>query len=283
MMGLASVTDAFASYLQGALSPAPKLVGTTYPSAATDLPAVVVSVSNVTQQLRGVGKLPVASLTGALPVTTTVDLSNPVATFPDAVVPLLSNDRITLTLPHGPLVTADGATTAFTGTDLQATLGATTFAVVSGAPAAGQVQPDPALGALHFGTALPAGGTLVVSYFIGEWEVRTERHQGTLLVEAFAPDAAGVDTLSRDVETALLAPAGAPLAGLGRIEPMSWQAIEESGTNRGQARSRALAFAIDYELVEPDIGTGGGLISTVSVTSTFGAEHFDVQREGSSA
>ena len=58
-------------------------------------------------------------------------------------------------------------------------------------------------------------------------------------------------------------------------------AIAAAGATRASARGRALAFTFDYELVEPQIGGGGGLISTVSVDSTFGTEHFDVQREGS--
>jgi hypothetical protein len=280
-MGLASLTDVLTTYLASTLSPAPSLVGATYPSVPEDLPAVVVSFTGIEQRLQGIGRLPAPSEVGALQVTTIVDLANPVATFPDAIVGLLSSDRKTLTLPHGPLVAADGTTTAFAASDLQVTRGATTFAVVAGAPGPGDVQPDPDLGVLRFGTALPATGTLTAAYFVGEWEVRTERYQGVLLVETFAANAVGVDTLSRAVETALLAPAGAPLAGLNRIEPKSWQAIEETGTNRAKARGRALGFAFDYELVEPHVGSGGGLISTVSVNSTFGAEHFDVQREGS--
>jgi len=280
-MGLAALTDAFATYLESSLDPAPKLVGTAYPGAAEDLPAVVISVSGARQQLRGIGRLPAPSATGALPVTNTVDLANPVATFPDAVVPLLSNDRRTLTLPHGPLVAADGTTTTFGPDDLHVTLGATTFTVVEDAPAAGEVQPDPDLGVLRFGAALPASGTLAARYFVGEWEVRTERYQGTLLVEAFADDVAGADTLSRSVEQALLEPAAGGPAGLNEIEPTSWLPVDAAGDTRASARGRALAFSFDYELVEPHLGGGGGLISTVSVASTFGAEHFDVQREGS--
>jgi hypothetical protein len=280
-MGLAALTDALTTYLESAVEPAPALVGATYPTVTADLPALVVSFSDVETGLQGIGRLPAPSETGALEVTTTVDLTDPVATFPDATVLLLSNDRLTLSLPHGPLVAADGTTTTFGGGDLHVTLGATTFTVVDAAPGAGEVQPDPDLGVLHFGTALPATGTLTAVYFVGEWEVRTERYQGVLLVETFAADADAVDTLSRSVETALLDPAGAPLAGLNRIDPTSWRAIDEAGTTRAHARGRALSFAFDYELVQPQLGAGGGLISTVSVSSTFGAEHFDVQREGS--
>ena len=112
--------------------------------------------------------------------------------------------------------------------------------------------------------------------------MRVERYSGTLLVETFADRCHGVDTLSRvGRDRALLDPAGTPLAGLNQIDPTSWQAIDEAGTARADARSRALAFDFDFELVQPHLGAGGGLINTVSVSSTFGAEHFDVQREGS--
>lgn len=282
-MGLASLADALATYFRSALSPVPPLVGSAYPTAAADLPAVVVSISGVTQRLRGLGTLPASSAIGALAVSTTIDLAHPVATFPDATVVLLSADRMTLTLPHGPLVAADGTTTAFAGTDLEVTVAATALTTVNRTPAAGEVQADPNANALHFGAALPAGGTLTATYFIGEWDVRAERYQGTLLVEAFAKDAHGVDTLSRAIEAALLAPAGQPLGGLGQISATSWQPIQEAVTGRAQARSRALGFAFDYELVEPRIGAGGGAISTVSVNSTFGAEHFDVRPERSNA
>jgi hypothetical protein len=280
-MGLAALTDALAGYLKSTLSPAPALVGAIYPSVKGDLPAVVISCSGVDFQLRGLGRLPAASESGALPVATSVNLASPVATFPDAVVALLSTDRRTLTLPHGPLVASDGTITTFGSSDLHVTIGATTFTVVDTTPGAGQVQPDPDLGVLHFGAALPSTGTLTVSYFVGEWEVMTERYQGALLVETFAADAPGVDSLSRAVEHALLAPPGAPPQGLNHIEPTAWAAIEEAGKDRAAARSRALGFTFDYELVEPNLAASGGLISTVSVSSTFGAEHFDVQHEGS--
>ena len=280
-MGLAALTDALAGYLQSTLHPAPALIGATYPSVKGDLPAVVISCNGVLQQLRGIGRLPAESESGALSVSTTVDLSNPVATFPDAIVTLLSNDRRTLTLPHGPLVAADGTTTTFGSADLHVTLGATPFTVVDTTPGTGHVQPNPDLGVLHFGAALPGTGSLKASYFVGVWEVRTERYRGELLVEMFATDAAGVDSLSKAVEQALLAPTGALPQGFNRIDPVAWAAIEEAGKNRGGARSRALAFTFDYDLVEPNLAASGGLIGTVSVHSTFGAEHFDVQHEGS--
>src|SRR5947207_2140965 len=40
LMGLAALTDALAAYLESTLEPTPALVGATYPTANTDLPAV---------------------------------------------------------------------------------------------------------------------------------------------------------------------------------------------------------------------------------------------------
>src|SRR5262249_26436201 len=97
----------------------------------------------------------------------------------------------------------------------------------------------------------------------------------------FATDDAGADSLSRAVEIALLEPTGGGPTGLNEIQPTSWLPIDAAGDTRASARGRALAFTFDYELVEPQIGGGGGLISTVSVDSTFGTEQFDVQHEGS--
>ena len=112
-MGLAALTDAVSAHLSTAIVPAPALVGASYPSLTADLPAVVISFTGITEPMRGVGMVPAASVTGALPVTTNVDLANPVATFPDEIVNLLSADRMTLTLPQGPLVAADGTSTTF--------------------------------------------------------------------------------------------------------------------------------------------------------------------------
>src|SRR2546425_8535841 len=199
-MALPSLLDALRTFLQTSLSPAPALVGDGYPIAPVELPAVTISLSDVSERLRGLGRLPAPTVTGALRVDTTLDLANPVLIFPDEVVPLLSDDRRTVRLAHGPLVRADGtATQPFSGTDLRAVLGATIFAPVEGAPAAGQVQVLPDAGELRFAAPLPATGVLALGYFIGEWEVATARYQGVLTLEPFATDLAGVDALSRQI------------------------------------------------------------------------------------
>jgi hypothetical protein len=138
-MALPRLLDALRTFLQASLSPVPPLVGVGYPVQAAELPTVTMSLANVTQRLAGVGRLPAPTLTGALRVDTTLDLANPVVTFPDGTVRLLSADRRTVQLVHGPLVRADGtATQPFAPSDLRVVLGATTFVPVEGAPSEGQ-------------------------------------------------------------------------------------------------------------------------------------------------
>jgi hypothetical protein len=276
-MALAALGDALADHLRTTLLPAPPLVGAEYPANAPQLPALTLSLSAVTQKMRGLGRMPQATATGALPVTTDLDLAQPRAVFPDEIVELLSGDRRTLTLPHGPLVRADGtATTPFGAGDLTVGRNGSGLTVVGGTPAASEVRPDPDTGTLLFGAPLPATGTLHARYFVGEWEVSTTRYQGVLTLEVFAADAAGVDSLSRAVENALLRRAAAGVPGMNDIAPTGWSATEEAGPGRAGARSRALAYRFDYELIEPRLGTGGGVIADVSVQSTYGPEHFDV-------
>jgi hypothetical protein len=138
------------------------------------------------------------------------------------------------------------------------------------------VLPD--TGQLRFPAALAAAGTLVLGYFVGEWEVRTARYQGTLSLETFAADLVGVDALSRQVDVAL---EDAPISGLHQLSPRAWGPVAAVDTTRGDSRGRALTYRFDFELIEPKLATGGGLITTVAVDSSPGSEHFAVTREGS--
>jgi hypothetical protein len=278
-MALPSLLDSVRQALASSLSPPAKLVGDGYPVNPAELPAVTISISEVTERMRGIGRLPAPTLTGALRVDTTLDLASPVVTFADETVRLLSDDRRTVQLANGPVVRADGtATQPFAGTDLRVVLGATTFVPVAGAPAAAQVQVLPDTGELRFAAPLPASGTLELGYFVGEWEVRTARYQGLLSLETFAADLNGVDLLSRQVDDVLDDPT---IPGLHQVSPTSWGAVAAADKTRGNSRSRALTYRFDYELIEPKLATGGGLIATVAVDSSPGPEQFDVKREGS--
>ncbi len=280
-MALGSLLDTLRTYLGTSLTPVPPLIGSAYPIAAAELPAVTLSLSDVSERLNGLGRLPAPVVTGALRVDTSLDLANPVVTFPDEVVRLLSTDRRVVTLAHGPLVRADGTQTQpFALTDIRVVRTGTVLRPVAGPPLGGQVQVLPEIGQLRFPARLAATGVLELGYFVGQWEVRSARYGGTLRVEAFAPDAAGVEALSRQLETALGNAAGR-VAGLAQLSPTAWSAVLPAAGGPGSGRGRALSYSFDYELVEPRLGTGGGLVSTISVQSTFGPEAFDVTREGS--
>jgi len=277
-MALPALFDRVRQHLDTSLSPAPPLIGAGYPIAADELPAVTISIAEVTERLRGIGRLPAPTLTGALRIDTSLDLANPVVVFGDEEVRLLSDDRRVVQLANGPLVRADGTATQPWGLeDITVVRSGTTLTPVEGAPGAGEVQVLPDTGQLRFPAALAASGTLVLGYFVGEWEVRTARYQGTLSLETFATDLAGVDALSRQVDGALM---DAPISGLYQLSPQAWGPVAAIDTTRGGSRGRALTYRFDFELIEPKL-TGGGLITTVAVDSSPGSEHFAVTREGS--
>jgi hypothetical protein len=278
-MPLTSLLDPVVQYLDGVLSPAPKLLGDGWPVRPNELPAVALSLADVSEHLRGIGRLPAPTLTGALRVDTTLDLANPVVAFPDEIVRLLSENRRTVQLAHGPVVRADGTTTPpWTTDDLRVVRSGTVLTPVVDPPGTGEVQILPDTAELQFPSALAATGTLQLGYFVGEWEVRTARYGGQLGVDVFADDVAGVDALSRQLGAALDEP---PIPGLRQLGPTSWGPVVGNDALPANARMRTITYRFDFELIEPKLATGGGLITTVAVTSSPGPEHFDVTREGS--
>jgi hypothetical protein len=266
-MSLGAVVDTLGTFLMDAVTPRPALSGGVAPTAANELPAVTLSLDKATRVLIGVGRIPRPPRTGALRVTTSVDLADPVLRFPgEPAVSLLSNGRTTLQLPHAPLVTADGSAIATLGAaDLQVSLGAIIFTVVSTPPVDTEVRPDGATGILAFGTPLPESGTLQLTYFIGQWDVRSARYQGILGVDIYAASSAGVIALSQSVDQVLLGePAGA-VAGLRQIAPQSWGSVIAGTGPTPQTRMRSMQYRIDVEIEEAIVPTGGGLIARVRV------------------
>lgn len=280
-MPLSNVIDAVNSYLGSVLDPAPALLGAALPGSALELPAVVLSVSDVRQALTGLGRQPVLSRKGALQVEPSVDLAQPALVFGDETVDLLSADRRTLQAPHSPWVRKDGTPPPLTAADIRVHLGATALTLVGTPPAAGQFRADPVRGQLTFGAPLPTSGRLSLLYFIGEWESRATRYEGVLAVDVFATSATNVDTLSRAVLQALQPDRACPIAGFGPLSSASYGVIAPSGVaGDGVARTRNMTFSFDYEYQEAVITTGGGPISDVSVditvTGAAAPEHFDV-------
>lgn len=261
-MTLHRVLDPLATRLTGELSGVG--VSDVAPAASADLPCVVLSLDGVTQTLVGVGRVPRGTRTGALRLSATIDLDHPVLDLGDGeTLDLLSADRLTLTLPNGPLVRADGTPDPpFGPGDVTADDGAP-FIVVAAAPTGRQVQADPREGTLLFGSALATTGDLEVTYHVGQWDTVTTRVQGTLAVEVVATAPSAVSGISRAAATVL----AATDPGV-RLTPLSWGASRPSLLpDDNAARTQTATYHLDAELEEPVLTSGGGVISRVAVTS----------------
>lgn len=250
------------SYLTSAsLQPAPNLVGTAEPDAATQLPAVVLSLESTQRAPNGIGER-AALMTGALPVQATIDLANPVLpSEPD--FSLVDATRTLLILPHGGLVKQDGAPPPLAAADITVSAAGAAQTVVPDAPAAGQVQVDAAIGQLRFGTPLPAAGTVTVRYFLGQWEQRTRRSSGTLRVDVCDATANGVSALSDAVIDALQRPdAEKSIRRLVSLTPTALSSVSRAETNPVLRRqSLRFAFSFEEELNNPD--SSGGIIRRI--------------------
>jgi len=274
-MGLTAVVDAIAAHLAATLPPPSPAVGPTQPATGADLPAVAISVTRAEQPLPALGRTPVSVMTGALRVETSIDLADPVLHLPGEDVSLLSPDRRVVHLPHGSVVRADGIGDHPFGTgDLLVRVGPTTFPPVAGVPSAAQVQLDAQAGILQFLNVLPAAGTLELGYFIGAWEVRTERHQGEVEVEVFAASGAVAADLSAAVDAVLTRDPIPVATGLRRVEPLGLGPITVAPAVLGLAatsRSRVLRYRFSFERIDPVIQTSGGPIVRVDVAGTTAA------------
>ena len=183
-MPLSSVVSVVAERLAAASIADLPTVDALVPAVAADLPRITVSVADAVPAPRGLGEVPGPPQTGALRVTTAVDLADPILRLAGETVELLSSDRRVLQLPHGGVVRSDGPDTPpFSTSDLTVRLGVTTFTPIQQASAGGQVRLDIAAGALTFANPLPASGTLDLGYFVGLWEIRVGRFAATMFVD----------------------------------------------------------------------------------------------------
>ncbi len=265
-MTLQRVLDPLAARLSGVLDGV--RVDDIAPAGAADLPCAVLSLDDVEESLAGLGRTPRGTRTGALRLTAAINLADPVLDLGGGEeLNLLSDDRRTLTVPHGPLVRSDGTPDPpFGPGDVTATDGAP-FTVVAGAPVGRQVQVDPAEGTLLFGTELAATGRLEITYHVGQWDTVTTRVQGTLSVQVVAGSAGSAATTSRAIADAL----ASPDPGV-RTVPLSWGAVQPGAlADDTGSRSQILTYHLYAELEEPVLTSGGGVIAQVAVTGFLAA------------
>jgi hypothetical protein len=283
-MSLGLVIDSLRTYLLGAVSPAPTLIGGAVPLLATQLPALTLSVSSVTEVRAGIGNVPRPPRRQPLEVAAEIRADDPALHFPDGDVPLVFESGEVVAMPHSPLVHADGAPvdnamplvaadltlTRVDGTSQLLTMvddspGADEFAFdLAAALALGYGEPESA-GVFRLGTPLTSG-SLRATYFVGEWEVTVARYRGDLRIDVFATDAPAVDGLSNAVGAALALDRARALGQVYVMTPTSWGAVGAVDPARGNARSRSLTFHFDYEIEQPLIRTGGGRIAVVRVS-----------------
>ena len=262
-MSIGQLLDDLQAAIGTGLTPTPALLGGTEPVTGGDLPAIVLSLSEMVTGYGGVGTQLGGPVTGALQTTQTVDLADPQV----GGVTLLSADRTTLLLPVGGLVRADGTTTPPWGAqDITVSVAGAPFAVVMTAPGVGEVQLVPT-GRLVFPAppGLPTTGTVVVSYYVGTWSLQAARYQALLQLEVLAAAPAVVDQLSRQLDVAL---GGSSVAQLLTVSPVAWSPIAPPDGQRASARSRVLTYHIDYERIDPVLPPASGPIVEIDASLT---------------
>ena len=278
-MSLGLAVTRVAQYLAATMKSPPPRIGGAAPTAATDVPALVLSIADVAEVSAGVGNVPRPSERRPIAVTSTISLADPVLRFPDGDVPLFSEGGRVLRLPHGSLVRRDGAQPPLGPDDLRLTLDDTDLEMVAGPPGPGQFQLDPvaasaldygeldAAGVIRFAAPL-AGTTLVARYFVGEYELTASRYRGQLIIDVVAANAAAVDELSDAVGAALRPGTTAALGAAYVLTPTSWGPIGAPEPALGNARRRTLTFRFDLELEEVRLPSGGGTIARVDVKTS---------------
>ena len=162
--------QALSAFLAGpaGLTPAPVQVGGALPSEADQAPAVVLALQSVRRLRGGLGE-GAETVEGILAWTSRIDLASPfLPGEPD--FSLISDDRRTLTLPHGGLIRADGLDGALGPADITVSVAGALRTLVAANPNAGQFTVDALTGQLTFGAALPASGEVVANYHLSQWE-----------------------------------------------------------------------------------------------------------------
>ncbi len=280
MIALQYFINSLAVFLDDAVETTLTTVGAVRPSKVSELPAVTLSMAELTCAKVGVGGNPSNLVHGSMQIALTLDLADPVILFPDnEAVNLLSEDRITVQIPHQPLVDLNGASPEFLDqSDITATLDDTAVTVVPTPPQNGQCRLHTATGIMEFGAALPATGQLVILYRIGQWEAETTRCSGLLQVDVFASGAADTEQLSNDIAVALSRKPHNIMRGLTRLSPVTWGAIETPAAPKGNTMLRTLRYNFTFDHEQPVISTGGGPIRIIDVWSAMGPEQFFITK-----
>ena len=262
-----ALLDRIESLVKGlGLAPAPKLIGVVEPVALDELPAVVLATEESTRPGNGLGERSLTITDGVLPWKAEIDLANPVLAG-DPPFTLVSTDRRRLVLPHGGLVRQDASSGPLNGGDIRVHVDGASRTLVQGTPAPGEFSADPVAGALVFGDPLPDSGKLTADYFLGQWEQRTARSQGTLRVTVVAADAAAVQTLSRAVLSALAPRQATPATAGLQLSVAEIGSVGAAAPPIPTARTRTVRFRFEFEQTIDVPESAGGIIQRIPVNA----------------
>lgn len=264
--------DAVRTYLAGpaGLSPAPGTVGFATPVQGNALPLLALSLGTVERLDIGLGGGTTEISAGALEVTSTIDLANPVLPGPDGF-DLLDATRRILILPHGGLIRADAVADVPGPDDITVTVAGAPRTLVAQNPGPTQVTMDPQIGVLTFGAALPPAGTLVATYHLGIWQRTTTLIRGDLDLGIWDTDLVRLANLSGAAVRALLGGPGGSLPGLQKINVTSLGEVGAPQVDQPRARERRASFSFQYEHIVDAPVSSGGIIRRIPVTSRLAA------------
>jgi hypothetical protein len=272
MIAAPLLIEAVRSHLDAEALASSPAIGVVEPAVPADLPAVVISLLQLVNPSKGLGEHRQVEH-GALAASSEIDLTNPVLAN-DSTVELLSEDRLTLSLLHGGLVDAEGSDTPLQASDIQVQRDGVPFTLVSGSPAAGEFSVNAALGQLVFGAALPADGTLIADYFIGQWERVVHQLQGVLRIAAVATSNADAETLSVQVYDAI---AAHQIRGLRELEVVNMGPVT-AFSESPPMRARTLEWQFDYEAIVDVAQASGGIIDQVTLVSSVDDEGLEQEQ-----
>ncbi len=280
MIALQSFINKLSVFLDDHITTSSPEVGAARPSAEAEVPAVTLSMTELICTTVGVGGNPSNLVHGSMPLSLSLDLKNPVMTFPDSeTVNLLSEDRKGLQIPHQPLVDINGSSPEYLHqNDISVNIDSDNVPVTQTIPGPGQCRLNGTTGILEFGTALGATGSLLVQYRIGQWEAETTRCTGLLQVDIFEIGKTKTADLSDGVAIALSQKPQDIMGGLTKLSPVTWGAIERPATPIGNTMLRTLSYSFIFDHEQPVLSTGGGPIRVIDVRSEMGPEHFLIKK-----
>lgn len=227
----ADFLNAMRSFLATELAATPANFGSAEPTSTADLPAVTMSLERVQRLGSGLGERTTTITHGALPCTASINLANPFLPE-DPTFPLLNASRLQLILPHGGLVGADAVSHPLGPTDLSSPSPAPHAPSSMPHRPADQVRSNPQVGLLTFqGAPLPATGTVVARYFVGQWEQRIGRVAGALRLVVRADSTAATQTLSERILDAWNVAAPAPSQAFNASRSQNWAPSENPMPN----------------------------------------------------